>query len=202
MTPRTLLPTHWLPWRLWRPVPMRCSPRNYSQWVALDGHQPSVLDFSFLRGKWPFWHGCVRSLCHPSAADTQLGQVLQDRWESPWCEPTLPTSPLSVPWIPVPELCTLRKVSSLVQLQVTWFSAQGLTGCWQLTCIGLTGCRGGLGLSRHPILQHQTVNCRAELGCCWHLVCSAGIWYAFWEALDSVRFVNLFLSICELYISS
>lgn len=88
------------------------SPRNYSQWVTLYGHQLSVLDFSVLRGKWPFWHGCVRSLCDPSAADTQLGQVFQDRWESPWCEPTLPTSPLSVPWIPVPELCTLRKVSS------------------------------------------------------------------------------------------
>lgn len=85
----------------------------HSEWLWMEwpwmGHQLSKLDFSLLRGKWPFWHGCVRSLCDPSAADTQLGQVLQDRWESPWCEPTLPTSPLSIPWIPVPVLCTTRK---------------------------------------------------------------------------------------------
>lgn len=81
----------------------------HSEWLWTEwpwmGHQLSVLDFSLLRGKWPFWHDCVRSLCSwYTAWPGSAGQV-----RIPWCEPTLPTSPLSIHWIPVPMLCTTRK---------------------------------------------------------------------------------------------
>lgn len=177
----TLIPSHGLLWHLWLPVPMRCSPRNCSQWVtldrvALDG--PPALCAWLLSAQrevdiLTWLCEVLLQLIYSLARFFRTGENPRD------VNPLFPRLHCPSPEYLSPNFAPLRKVLSLVQPQVIWFSAQGLTGCWPLTCIGLNWLQRRAGTKQAPNTASSDcgLSCWTGLLLAPSLLCLDMVWF-------------------------